>query len=204
MKFLPQDREFFDLFRQQGRLIVDAANLLHEGVETDGADWQILARRMYQLENRGDEVRHQILQRLHKVFITPLDPEDIHLLSSRLDDALDAIDAIAARFHIFRANNQPEPVRQLTAGLISSSKACADALEGLSKGEYIAELLIRIHDLEDQADKIYHNALLDLFEKDRDPIDLMKSKEIYEMLEEAADSFESISHALEEITLKND
>jgi hypothetical protein len=203
MKFLPQDREFFDLFRQQGRLIVDAAKLLHEGVETDGADWESLARRMYQLENRGDEVRHLILQRLHKVFITPLDPEDIHHLSSRLDDALDAIDAIAARFHIFRSNNQPQPVHQLTDVLIKSSLTAADALEGLCKGEDITELLIRLHDLEDQADRIYHNALLELFEKDRDAIELMKSKEIYEMLEEAADAFESISHALEEITLKN-
>ena len=204
MKFLPQDQEFFDLFRQQGRLIVDAAKLLHEGVETDGTDWQLLARRIYQLENRGDEIRHLILQRLHKVFITPLDPEDIHHLSSCLDDALDAIDAIAARFHIFRSNSQPEPVRQLTDVLISSSLTCADALEGLCKGMDITELLIRLHDLEDQADKIYHNALLELFEIDRDPIELMKSKEIYEMLEEAADSFESVSHALEEITLKND
>lgn len=203
MKFLPQDQEFFELFRQQGRLIVDAAKLLNEGVETDGADWQSLARRMYQLENRGDEVRHQILQRLHKVFITPLDPEDIHHLSSCLDDALDALDAIAARFHIFRANSQPEPVKQLTGVLISSSMACADALEGLCNGDDITELVIRVHDLEDQADKIYHNALLDLFEKDRDAVELMKSKEIYEMLEEAADAFESVSHALEEITLKN-
>jgi hypothetical protein len=204
MKFLPQDREFFDLFRQQGRLIVDAAKLLHEGVETEGTDWQLLARRIYQLENRGDEIRHQILRRLHKVFITPLDPEDIHHLSSCLDDALDAIDAIAARFHIFRSNSQPEPVQQLTDVLISSSLTCADALEGLCTGVDITELLIRLHDLEDQADKIYHNALLDLFEIDRDPIELIKNKEIYEMLEEAADAFESVSHALEEITLKND
>jgi hypothetical protein len=203
MKLLPQDQEFFDLFRQQGRLIVEAAKLLHEGVETEGTDWQVTARRMYQLENRGDEVRHQILQRLHKVFITPLDPEDIHHLSSCLDDALDALDAIAARFHIFRSNSQPEPVRQLTDVLISSSITAADALEGLGKGSDIAELLIRLHDLEDQADKIYHNALLELFEIDRDAVELMKSKEILEMLEEAADAFESISHVLEEITLKN-
>lgn len=203
MKFLPKDHHFYDLFEQQGRLIVDAAKLLHEGLHTDGADWEQLARRMYQLENRGDEVRHQILQRLHRVFITPLDPEDIHHLSSCLDDALDAIDALAARFHIFRAKNQPEPVLKLSGILITSSEACADALAGLGKGQDIAELLIRLHDLEDQADKIYHNALLDLFGDHHDAVELMKLKEIYEMFEEAADSFESISHVLEEITLKN-
>jgi uncharacterized protein Yka (UPF0111/DUF47 family) len=203
MNLLPKDHEFFDLFQQQGRLIVDAAKLLHEGLQTDGANWEQLARRMYQLENRGDEVRHQILQRLHRVFITPLDPEDIHHLSSRLDDALDAIDALAARFHIFRAKNQPEPVLQLSEVLISSSQTCADALVGLAKGADISELLIRMHDLEDQADKIYHNALLELFGNDHDAVELLKLKEIYEMLEEAADSFESISHILEEIGLKN-
>jgi uncharacterized protein Yka (UPF0111/DUF47 family) len=203
MKLLPKDHEFYDLFQQQGRLIVDAAKLLQEGLHTDSANWEQLARRMYQLENRGDEVRHQILQRLHKVFITPLDPEDIHHLSSRLDDALDAIDALAARFHIFRAKNQPEPVLQLSAVLISSSETCAGALAGLAKGADISELLIRMHDLEDQADKIYHNALLELFGNDHDAVELLKLKEIYEMLEEAADSFESISHILEEIGLKN-
>jgi len=203
MNLLPKDHEFFDLFQQQGRLIVDAAKLLHEGLHTDGADWEQLARRMYQLENRGDEVRHQILQRLHRVFITPLDPEDIHHLSSRLDDALDAIDALAARFHIFRSKNQPEPVLQLSGVLISSSETCAEALSGLAKAADISELLIRMHDLEDQADKIYHNALLELFGDDHDAVELMKLKEIYEMLEEAADAFESISHILEEIGLKN-
>jgi uncharacterized protein Yka (UPF0111/DUF47 family) len=204
MKFLPKDHEFFDLFQQQGRLILDAAKLLHEGVETDGADWEQLARRMYQLENRGDEVRHQILQRLHRVFITPLDPEDIHHLSSLLDDALDAIDALAARFHIFRTKHHPEPVQKLTDVLISSSETCANALSGLAKGEDISELLIRLHDLEDQADRIYHNALLELFGTDHDAVELLKLKEIYEMLEEAADAFESVSHVLEEIVLKND
>lgn len=203
MNFLPKDREFYDLFEQLGRLTVDAAKLLQEGLETDDADWEQLARRMYQLENRGDEVRHRILQRLHKVFITPLDPEDIHHLSSRLDDALDAIDALAARFHIFRVKKQPEPVLKLAGILITSSETCAEALSGLSKGKDISELLIRMHDLEDQADKIYHNALLDLFGADHDPVELMKLKEIYEMLEEAADAFESISHILEEIGLKN-
>ena len=203
MKLLPKDREFYDLFQQQGRLIVDAAKLLQEGLHTDNADWEQLARRMYQLENRGDEVRHQILQRLHSVFITPLDPEDIHHLSSRLDDALDAIDALAARFHIFRARQQPEPVLKLSAVLISSSEVCADALSGLAGGADISELLIRLHDLEDQADKIYHNALLELFGDDHDAVELLKLKEIYEMLEEAADAFESISHVLEEISLKN-
>jgi uncharacterized protein Yka (UPF0111/DUF47 family) len=203
MNLLPKDHQFYDLFEQQGRLIVDAAKLLQEGLLTDGADWEQLARRMYQLENRGDEVRHQILQRLHKVFITPLDPEDIHHLSSCLDDALDAIDALAARFHIFRVKNQPEPVLKLSAILITSSEACADAISGLAKGADISELLIRMHDLEDQADRIYHNALLELFGDDHEAVELLKLKEIYEMLEEAADSFESISHILEEITLKN-
>jgi uncharacterized protein Yka (UPF0111/DUF47 family) len=203
MKFLPRDEEFYALFLEQGRLIVDAAKLLQEGLQTENADWEQLARRMYQLENRGDEVRHRILQRLHKVFITPLDPEDIHHLSSRLDDALDAIDALAARFHIFRVKQQPEPVLKLAAILIESSETSFSALSGLAKGTDISELLIRLHDLEDQADKIYHNALLELFGDDHEAVELMKLKEIYEMLEEAADAYESISHVLEEIGLKN-
>lgn len=184
-------------------MIVDAAKLLHEGVVTSGADWQQLARRMYQLENRGDEVRHQILQRLHKVFITPIDPEDIHDLSSRLDDALDSLDALAARFHIFRVKEQPESVRSMTDILVSSSLTCAEALGGMAKNKDISELLIRLHDLEDEADKIYHNALLDLFGTEHEAVELIKLKEIYEMLEEAADSFESVSHSLEGIALKN-
>jgi uncharacterized protein Yka (UPF0111/DUF47 family) len=203
MKFLPKDQEFYGLFQELGRLIVDAAKLLQEGLHTENPDWEQLARRMYQLENRGDEVRHRILQRLHRVFITPLDPEDIHHLSSRLDDALDAIDALAARFHIFRVKEQPEPVLKLAGILIESAETCSGALSGLAKGEDISELLIRLHDLEDQADKVYHNALLDLFGNDHDAVELLKLKEIYEMLEEAADAFESISHVLEEIGLKN-
>jgi predicted phosphate transport protein (TIGR00153 family) len=204
MKLLPKDHEFFDLFQQQGHLIMEAAKLLHEGVETPGTDWEQFARRMYQLENRGDEVRHNILRRLHQVFITPLDPEDIHHLSSHLDDALDSIDALAARFHIFRVGELPAPVHKLTDILITSSEACSSALNGLSRGHEIGDLVIRMHDLEDEADKIYHNALIELFADSHPPIELMKLKEIYEMLEEAADSFESVSHSLEEITLKND
>ena len=203
MKFLPKDPQFFDLFEKQSQLIVEAAEMLHQGVAAEETDWNTLRIRVHQIENRGDDITHQTLTRLHRTFITPMEPQDIHDICLRLDDVLDMIDEVAGRFHIFKITSLPNRVQTMTQNLVANSHATSAAVQAVAQGKDVSSLLIKIHDLEDEADQLNHQALTDLFDTEHDPIRLIKLKEIFELIEEAADSFEDVGHVLEAAVVKN-
>ena len=203
MKFLPKDQQFFDLFEKQSQLIAEAAELLHQGVAAEETDWNTLRIQVHQIENKGDDITHEALTRLHRTFITPLEPQDIHDICLRLDDVLDMIDEVAGRFHIFKVTSLPSSIQTMTKNLVANSHATSAAVRAVAEGKDVSALLIKIHDLEDEADQVNHQALTDLFDTEKDPIRLIKLKEIVELLEEAADSFEGVAHVLEAAVLKN-
>ena len=203
MKFLPKDQQFFDLFEKQSQLIVEAAEMLDQGVTAKKTDWNTLRIRVHQIENKGDDITHETLTRLHRTFITPMEPQDIHDICLRLDDVLDMVDEVAGRFHIFKVTSLPSCVQTMTQNLVANSHATSAAVRAVAEGKDVSSLLIKIHDLEDEADQVNHQALTDLFDTEKDPIRLIKLKEIIELLEEAADSFEGVAHVLEAAVVKN-
>lgn len=203
MSILPKDQNFFELFHKQAGLILEAAELLAQGLKTPTTNWNSHGAKLHELERKGDNVTHEAMKRLHQTFITPIDPEDIHSLCLRLDDVLDMLDEVAGRLKIFQIGAAPEPVLELADLLVEAGRVTNKVFEALGNGAEISERLVRIHDLEEKADGINHDALVKLFANETDPIRLMKLKEIYESLEETADCFEEVAHVVEGVVLKN-
>lgn len=203
MSILPKDQNFFDLFQQQAGLILEAAELLAQGLKTPTTNWNSHSAKLHELERKGDNVTHEAMKRLHQTFITPIDPEDIHSLSLRLDDVLDMIDEVGSRLKIFNIGEAPASIVELSDILVEAGGVTVKVFETLGGGNDSSARLIRIHDLEEKADGINHEALVKLFSTETDPIRLLKLKEIYELMEETADYFEEVAHVVEGIVLKN-
>ena len=155
------------------------------------------------LEHKCDEVTHDIMTRLNQTFITPFDPEDIHRLASCLDDVLDMIDAAVGRLMLFKVAVLPPAVATLAEIIESCSRAVRKALSAMTHDEPVMEHLIEINKLENEADRVNRQALSELFETEKNAIELIKLKEIYEMLESATDLCEDAANVIEGVVLKN-
>jgi len=155
------------------------------------------------MEQRGDEVIHEIYNRLNQTFITPLDPEDIHSLSSHLDDVLDGIEDAAYRMVAYRV----EPIPHMVVEVCKVVFACAQALEGafqaLSDKKPVLPYCIEVNRLEEVADQLVRDAVSELFRSESDPITLLKLKEIYEFLEQTTDNCEDVADALQNVAVKH-
>ena len=203
MNLLPRDEKFYHFFLQQVRIICQAADLLLEGARAGSAQLATAAVRIRSLEQQGDEVTHEVYVRLNQTFITPLDPEDIQSLSSHLDDVLDGIEEAAHRMVAYRLIDIPPIVVELCRIVRSCAEELRKAFEALSNGGELAEHTIEINRLEEVADQLVRSAVSDLFQTEKDPILLMKLKEIYEFLEQTTDACEDVADALQTVTVKN-
>jgi hypothetical protein len=161
------------------------------------------ALRIQQLEQEGDEIIHDIFTRLNQTFITPLDPEDIHSISSRLDDVLDGIEDAAYRMVAYRLEPIPPTVIELCEVVHQSALVLEKAFEKLNKDEKLLEDCIEVNRLEDYADMLGRRAVAELFQQEKDPIALIKQKEIYEFLEETTDRCEDVADILQNVVVKN-
>jgi uncharacterized protein Yka (UPF0111/DUF47 family) len=155
------------------------------------------------LEHKGDEVIHELFTRLNQTFITPIDPEDIHNISSALDNVLDGIEDTAHRLISYRINPVPQTMIKLSEIVFSCSKAMTSAFQALERGGPIMEHCIEINRLENEADGIGRAAVVDLFDQEKDPIMLIKLKEVYEFFEGTIDSCEDVADVLQNVVVKN-
>jgi len=203
MRLLPRQEKFFTSFLEQVRLISEASRLLLEAVKCGNSFLSRTAVRIQQLEHEGDEIIHDIFTRLNQTFITPLDPEDIHSLSSRLDDVLDGIEDAAYRMVAYRLEPIPPTVVELCTVVHDCALTLEKAFEALNRNEKLLEHCIEVNRLEDYADQLVRRALADLFEKEDDPIALIKQKEIYEFLEDTTDRAEDVADVLQNVVVKN-
>jgi uncharacterized protein len=203
MRFLPREEKFFASFLKQGKIILQASALLLEGAKDGNSGLARAAHRIQQLEHEGDEVIHDIFTRLNQTFITPLDPEDIHALSSRLDDVLDGIEDAAYRMVAYRLEPIPQTAIELCSVVHDCAKSLELAFEALNKGEKLLEHCIEVNRLEDYADQLVRRALAELFEHEKDPIALIKKKEIFEFLEATTDRCEDVADVLQNVVVKN-
>jgi predicted phosphate transport protein (TIGR00153 family) len=203
MRLLPREEKFYHLFLKQVEIISEASRLLLEGVRGGNARLAGAATEINVLEHRGDEVIHELFTRLNQTFITPIDPEDIHNLSSALDNVLDGVEDTAHRLVSYRIDPVPAPMVKLSEIVASCAKALKMAFEALENSGPIMEHCIEINRLENEADLIGRASVVDLFDKEKDPITLIKLKEVYEFFEDTIDSCEDVADVLQNVVVKN-
>ena len=203
MRLLPREEKFYHLFLKQAAMISEASRLLLDGVRSGSGRLASCATEINVLEHRADEVIHEIFTRLNQTFITPLDPEDIHNLSSALDNVMDGIEDTAHRLVSYRIDPIPADMVTLAEIVSSCAHAITKAFEALERGGTVLEHSIEINRLENEADLIGRSAVVDLFNKEHDPITLIKLKEVYEFFEETVDSCEDVADVLQNVVVKN-
>lgn len=203
MRLLPREEKFFGHFLKQAQLIAEASSLLLEGVRAGNAHLAVAAAKIQELESKGDEIIHDIFTRLNQTFITPLDPEDIHSLSSSLDDVLDGIEDAAYRMAAYHLEPIPPQVVELCGIVEACSKVLVAAMEDLTHDKPLLDHCIEINRLEDTADKLVRRVLAELFRSDIHPIAFIKVKEVYEVLEATTDRCEDVADTLQGVVVKN-
>lgn len=203
MRLLPREEKFYHLFIKQVEIIGEAARLLVEGVRSGSAHMAEAAAGINVLEHRGDEVIHETFTRLNQTFITPIDPEDIHNISAALDNVLDGIEDTAHRLVSYRIDPIPANLATLSEIVAGCAKSLHSAFAALEQGGSVMEHCIEINRLENEADRIGRSAVVDLFNKEKDPITLIKLKEVYEFIEATIDSCEDVADVLQNVVVKN-
>lgn len=203
-RFFPKETDFFGMFEKAALNLNKGATLFVEMMEDfSTADKKV--KQIYDVEQEGDMITHEVMRRLNKTFLTPLDREDIHALISRIDDVLDLIWASADRATLYKINTTTPEVIELSKTLLSTTEIITKAITSLKdkKYSYIQEYCIEINRLENTVDRIYREALVKLFDHIKDPILVIKWKDIYEHLENATDTCEDVANILEGIVLKH-
>ena len=203
MRLLPREEEFFDLFTEVANRNKEAAQHLRQLFQSPPDRRTPHIEAIKRLEHEADQVTHEVVNRLDRTFITPLDREDIHQLASDLDDVMDAMDGTARRVQIFRLGAAPQGVLRLVDVLERMMAVLWDAVSRLKKGDDLIKYAVEAKQLEEEGDAIYHEALGQLFEKERDAIELIKWKEIYDNLEATLDQAEDVANVVESITIKH-
>lgn len=199
---LPRDEEFFDLFIEVARRNREAAeHLVGLFSEPDRAPYH--AEQIKRLEHECDQITHEVVNRLDRTFITPIDREDIYRLAGDLDDVMDVIDGVARRAQIFRVGTAPDGVKKLTGVIHHTLDTLALGVEELRKKGGVMRRCIEVKRFEEEADLLYHMSLGQLFDVEKDAIELIKWKEIYDNLERCVDQAEDVANVLESITIKH-
>jgi hypothetical protein len=201
-RLIPREEKFFDMFEAAAQNIHRGAQLL-QGMMGQYQDPEKQAEAILQVEHQGDTITHDIIHKLNQTFITPIDREDIYALSSALDDVLDLIEAVSDRMIMYKIKEPTETSKRLAGIIFKSAEEIVKGVGVLKKLGDVRSYCIEINRLENEADRISRDAVAALFENERDPIMILKWKELYEHLEEATDRCEDVANILENIVLKN-
>lgn len=203
-KFLPKEFSFFDLFDKQVDYSVEAAKSFKELILKGSIDDASLEK-INDIEHQGDEVAHSIFEHLNKTFITPFDREDIHALTKELDNITDMIDTIASRLNLYELNPNNKNMVEFASLIETSVNAVSCAVKGLRNikdSKSIQESCVEINRLENLGDSLRDKALVQLFKENKDPIAVIKWKEIYQDSETVLDICEDLTHVVGAIILK--
>jgi hypothetical protein len=201
VQLIPRDHKFYALFNEQAENIHKAAKMLVVLFENyHEVEKQVSEIRF--LEHKGDQLTHALMKKLNLTFITPFDREDIHALSSALDDVLDLIDAAASRFITYRIKKVTPGAQQLGKVILHGTEIIVNAVAQLDHPQNMLEYCEQLTLLEEEADRIKGECIARLFEDSMDPIEVIKWKEIYEVLEASTDKEEDVADVLESVVLK--
>ena len=201
-RLIPKEEKFYDDFTAVAEQITKGAALLEQMIATDPPRYD-LANEIKEIEHRCDSLTHGTIQRLNQTFVTPIDREDIFELARSLDDCMDAIDHCAALISVYEFSTIRPGARELTKLLTASGAAVLAAVNALDKKMAIAPHIIEINRLENEADRVHQNAVKELFQQEKDPISVMKWKELLDELEKATDECEDVANVLEGVVVKH-
>jgi len=203
----PREAVFFDLLEKSASNVMETAKAFDMGVRsTPPEDWGVFRRAIKEWEHRADETTHEILDRLDKTFVTPLEKEDIRSLAHVLDDIADCIDSIAERLVIYRITRIPVPFQDMSALAVEATGELFKLVQGLRKLSDPSEARSRIRlikELENHADTVYHQALGDMFERNLEAIELIKWKELFDTMERTVDAVDLASQVVGSTIMKN-
>lgn len=205
MRLLPRDERFFELFTSVANLGLQAAGQLREMLEQDSSRRSHLIDQIKRAEHEADELTHEVVTRLHRTFITPLDREDIHLLASHLDDVIDLIDGTARRAGMFKVGKSPQGAVLMARVAENAVEQLVLAVKELESGrrDKLSPACLAVKKFEEEGDALYHEWLARLFEEETDALTVMKWKEIYDNLEGILDQAEDAANVLQSISIKN-
>ena len=201
-RLIPREERFYEDFLAIADELKHGARLLEEMLATDPPAWD-KAEEIKEVEHRCDFLSHEVYQRLHRTFVTPLDREDIHALARSLDDVMDEIDAVAGYVRLYRVHRVRYGARELARIITDSTKAVRLAMEGLEPRKGVAEHVVEINRLENEADRMHLEAVSRLLDEEADPITVFKWKEILDRLEDATDRCEDVADVIDGVVLKN-
>jgi len=203
--FMPREEKFFDLFEGSARNMVKASQVLKEMIDS----WELVGGKVAEiteLEHAGDTIAHQIMAQLHRTFVTPFDREDIALLAHTLDDVVDFIHAAADAMLIYKIGQPSQRAKELADIIVKAAAEVERAMPRLRKHAELKQVLehcVEINRLENMADRVFREAMAELFEDTSDMAQVIKWREIYEHMESATDRCEDVANVLEGVALKH-
>jgi len=201
-RLIPKEDRFYDDFIAMAEQIRVGAALLDDMLQPDRPVWD-KADEIKEVEHKCDFLTHEIIQRLNRTFVTPLDREDIHTLARTLDDVMDAIDASATLIRLYKLRSVRFGARELAMTITSCTRQLRLALDAMERKKGVITHSVEINRLENEADRIHQDAVSRLFEEVRDPLEVMKWKEMLDFLEHATDRCEDCANVLEGVVVKN-
>jgi predicted phosphate transport protein (TIGR00153 family) len=201
-RLIPRNEDFYGQFSALATEVRRGGALLEQMLAAEPVLWD-KANEIKEVEHTCDHLTHQIIQRLHTTFVTPIDREDIHALAKSLDDVMDAIDACAKVIRLYRITSVRFGARELARIVSVGIDEVQLAVQALEKRVGVSQRAVEINRLENEADRVHEEALRRLFDEERDPVMIIKWKEILDFLEQATDCCEDVANLLEGVVVKN-
>ena len=204
MRMIPKEEKFFDLFYELATKIEDGGELFLDMVEHYEYSEQKIAK-LKVLEQEADVITHRTYEKMHKTFLTPIDREDIYALVNKMDSILDMIEASAARMSLYKVKVPAKEIidqAKILNKAIKKVKYIVHAMKNMKNAKMILDACVEINTLENEGDIVMRMTMTRLFEQEKDPIELIKWKEIFERIEEAIDVCEDVANVVEGIVLK--
>jgi predicted phosphate transport protein (TIGR00153 family) len=198
----PREERFFDMFEESVDVVLEGVRLFNTMLQ-DYTDVEQKAKVLREVEHKGDLNTHRIVEALNRSFVTPIDRDDIYQLNSALDDVLDYTEAIASRLVLFRISSITPEMKQFGDLMVKAAEQIAQAVHSLRKLDHLMSFCREIKRLENLGDDVSRKAISDLFDNHKDPIQLIKLKEIYARMEATMDKCQDIANVIETIVVKN-
>ncbi len=200
---VPTERQFFVLFRENATNLLEGLKVLNMLLNSTADQFAQHHTRLRDLEHRGDEITHRVHQELNQTFLTPFDREDIYALAGAVDDVIDLAEETAATIVLDRVDQISPEAQELGAILLELGQQLVEAFDHLESRKDPEAYWVRIHELENEGDRVSRQAIGNLFQHSQDPIYIIKWKDVYNLLEQTIDRTEDVANILETVTLKN-
>lgn len=200
---VPTERQFFVLFRENATNLMEGLKVLNTLLNSSADQFVQHHTQLRDLEHRGDEITHRVHQELNQTFLTPFDREDIYALAGAVDDVIDLAEETAATIVLDRVDEISPEAQELGAILLELGQQLVEAFDHLESRKDPEAHWVRIHELENEGDRVSRQAIGNLFQHSQDPIHIIKWKDVYNLLEQTIDRTEDVANILETVTLKN-